>query len=112
MSIYRDHELFPFFMKLHQEGMEYIYKETLTDSERMAELEANIDRGNHKSATSKPEELKEKINRDVHYGFAVPIQKSILTKILGAMVQPCGLASRFSLTKSGERVLKDRLTHN
>ena len=45
----------------------------------MADLKANIDQGNHKSATSKPEELKEKINKDVHYGFAVPIQKSFLT---------------------------------
>ena len=66
--------------------MEYIYKERLTDSERMAKLKANIDQGNHKSATSKPAELKEKINRDVHYGFAVPIRTSVLTKILGAMV--------------------------
>ena len=42
-SIYQNHNLFPFFANLHQEGMEYIYKETLTGSERMAELKANID---------------------------------------------------------------------
>ena len=71
-NIYQNQDHFPFFAKLHQEGMEYMYKETLTDSERMAKLKANIDQGNHKSETSKPEELQEKVNRDGHYGFAVP----------------------------------------
>ena len=78
----------------------------------MAKLDANIKRGNHKSATSRLEDLLSKVKRDVVYGFALPVCKSIVRRIKGAMVQPCGLAAQFTLTASGLRVLKDRLTHN
>ena len=91
--------------------MEYIYKETLTDSQIMAKLEANIDTENHESATSKPEELQEKFNRDMHYNFVVPVQKSVLTKIPGAMVQLCSLSVLFSLTNTGERESYERSAH-
>lgn len=53
--------------------MEYFYKEMLSDSKRIAELEANIAQDNHKSATSRPKELLEKLLRDFKYGFAIPI---------------------------------------
>ena len=110
--IYHKHPLFNFFQRLHQRGMDYIYKRELTENERMAELDANIKRGNHKSATSRLEDLLSKVKRDVVYGFALPVCKSVVKFIKGAMVQPCGLAAQFTLTASGLRVLKDRLTHN
>jgi len=57
-------------------------------------------------------DLIEKVKRDVTYGFALPVSKSIIKFIEEAMVQPCGLASQFTLTKTGLQVLKDRLTHD
>ena len=89
-----------------------MYKKVLTDEERMAELRANLERGNHQLANLKPEKLEEKIERDVKFGFAVPIDKSIVEKIPGAMVQPCGIAVQYGLTKDGEKKLKERLTHD
>ena len=50
--------------------------------------------------------------RDVVYGFAVPVLASIVKLLPGEMVHPCGLAAQFALTRTGERVLKDRLTHD
>ena len=55
--------------------MNYKVKENLTEDERMAELEAYMLRGNHQAARRKPEKLKKKLDRDVEYGFAVPINK-------------------------------------
>ena len=46
------------------------------------------------------------------YGFAVPVLASIVKKLPRAMVQLCWLAAQFALTRTGEQVLKDRLTHD
>ena len=111
-SIYGNHDLFPFFKKVHQNGMEYKYTRELTPDEKMAELEAQLQKGNHKGAVTQEEELKKKLHRDIQYGFSVPVLKSLLKRIKGAMLQPCNLAPQFTLTKTGERVPKNRLTHD
>ena len=111
-KIYGNHDLFSFFKQVHQHGMEYKYTRELNPDEKMVELEAQLIKGNHKGATTQEEELKKKLFRDVQYGFSVPVLASILKKIKGAMLQPCNLAAQFSLTETGERVLKKRLTHD
>ena len=92
--------------------MEYKYKRELTPDEKMAELKAQLQKGNHKGTVTQEEELKKKLHRDVQYGFSVPVLKSALMKIKGAMLQPCNLADQFGLTETGERIPKKRLTHN
>ena len=92
--------------------MEYKYTRELSRDEKMVELEAQLKKGNHKGATTQEEELKKKLFRDVQYGFLVPVRASVLKKIKGTMLQPCNLAAQFSLTETGERVLKNRLTHD
>ena len=79
-AIYRKHEMLGFFTKIHQEGMEYYFDHDLTKNERVEELNANIARGNHNSAKSRPKELETKINRELTYGFALPIWASNITK--------------------------------
>ena len=49
--------------------MEYFYKEMLSDSDQMTELETNIAWENQKSATSKPREFLEKLLTDVKYNM-------------------------------------------
>ena len=110
--IFGKQDLFPFFAKVHKRGMSYELKEELTEDERMAELEAQLLRGNHLQATQQPEKLKEKVHFDVKCGFAVPVGKLVVPKIKEAMVQPCNLADQFTLTDTGERVNKKRLTHD
>ena len=65
MSIYWQHELLPFCLGLHQNGMEFIYSKELTDYEKIVEIEANIAQGNHRLATGRPTELKTKLSREV-----------------------------------------------
>ena len=111
-SIYRQHELFSFFKVMHQKGMEYIFKRDLTEDERMAELEANIARGNHASAKSQPKELERKVDREVTYGFALPVWLSAIPRIPRSLLQACGLVTQSSLSETGERIEKSRLTHD
>ena len=49
--------------------MGYFYKEMLSDSDQMTELETNIAWENQKSATSKPREFLEKLLTDVKYNM-------------------------------------------
>ena len=86
-SIYRHHDTFPFFSSVHQLGMQYESTQLLSNDERMAELNANLARGNHRSATERPDILEEKLGRDVKFGFAVSVWASSLWDIAGTMVQ-------------------------
>lgn len=81
-SIYGNHDLFPFFSGIRQRGIGYMYKKTLTKDEQMAELGANLERGNHQLAKSKPEKFEEKVGRDVKYTFVVPFHKLAVEKSL------------------------------
>ncbi|OEU10297.1 hypothetical protein FRACYDRAFT_247237 [Fragilariopsis cylindrus CCMP1102] len=98
LSVFGRHPNFEFFE---------IYQD-----ERMAELEAQVLRGNHKSATSDPEGTDKMTGKDVKKGFSLPFPASIVTKIKQALVQPAGKVSQHSLTATGSRMLKDRLTHD
>ena len=46
-KIFREHSNCPFFECLHQRGMDYIFHCNFTKSERMAELDQQIEQGNH-----------------------------------------------------------------
>ena len=78
----------------------------------MAELKAQMIQRNHQAAQKKPEELKKKLDRDVEYGFAAPINKRVVRKIPGLAVHTCNLNPQFTLTETGKRVEKDKLTYD
>jgi hypothetical protein len=61
---------------------------------------ANIARGNHKSATDHQDYLVRLLDRDVKYGFAMPIPKPAVHKLKGAMVQPAGVTSQFTILEN------------
>ena len=106
------HPHFPFFRKILTHGMDYSVVEDLTPKEQFEELHANLLRGNHKSATSDPETTKSQLHKDVKHGFSMPFPADQVQKLVGAQVQPCGLARQFALQADGSRVLKSRLTHD
>ena len=87
--------------------MHYAFTRLLSDNERIAELDVNIARVNHQSATKRPKILEEKLERDVKFGFSVPVWASSLLDMPGIMVQACGLAVQHALEG-----IKYRLTHN
>jgi hypothetical protein len=92
--------------------MSYFFSSEIPDEVRRTELEKQMTRGNHKSATSNPEVAEKALGTDVRHGFALPLPAATVRKIPGAMIQPCGLVSQFSLQADGSRKLKHRLTHD
>lgn len=111
-QIYDDHPNFEFFRSILQSGMNYFFSRELTPNERKEELAANIERGNHKSALDNAAKTKSLLLRDVKYGFSLPVSPSVVPKIHGSMVEPCGLVHQHTLLPDGTRVLKQRLTQD
>jgi hypothetical protein len=111
-SIFGGHPNFGFFRDTLHSGMDYFFEYELSEEQRILELEANLERGNHKSSNLEPDITEKEVFKDVQHGFAFPFPRDIIRKLKGAMVQPCGLASQFALKADGSRVQKHRLTHD
>ena len=62
--------------KMFSHGFDYVLKRELTEAERVAEVEAQLERGNHKSATKNQEEVQRTmLAGDVKHSFGLPIQE-------------------------------------
>jgi hypothetical protein len=106
------HPNFPFFKQVLANGMDFYFDQALSETERLAELDEIIVRGNHKSAQENEDDVKRLLQKDVHHGFSLPVTPEIVRKLKGAMVQPAGLALQFALLEDGSRVPKRRLTQD
>jgi hypothetical protein len=111
-GIFSDHPNYGFVRNMVERGMDYVLTTELDEGQRILEMEANITRGDHKSASGHQDHLVRLLDRDVKYGFAMPIPKLSVHKLKGAMVQPAGVTSQFTILENGSRTKKQRLTHD
>jgi hypothetical protein len=111
-KILGEHPNFPKLDKILSNGMDYRFKTELPECTRSEELAAIIERGNHKSAESRAEHVAKALGKDVRHGFSLPILPATVLKIKGTMAQPLGMAEQLTLTESGERIPKFRLTQD
>ena len=111
-AVFGRHPNFDFFSEILTNGMDYHFDFDLTEDERMAELEANLERGNHNSAKDDEEVLIKMAYKEVKHGFMVPVSVEIVKEIKNAMVQAVGIVSQWTINAKGERVVKKRLTHD
>jgi hypothetical protein len=106
------HPNFPELSEIVTTGMPYRYEVELSEEERVTELTAMLERGNHKSAKDEPAEVSKLLLKDVTHGFSMPVLPSIIPKLMKALVQPFGMAKQTTLTELGERQVKYRLTQD
>jgi hypothetical protein len=111
-KILGQHPNFAFFSEVLVNGMDYRFKEELSEDERKAELDAMILRGNHQSVKEDSAEVAKLLAKDVLHGFSLPISPDVVTGMPKAMVQPAGVVKQFSLQEDGSRILKRRLTQD
>ena len=102
-KIIGNHPHFDYLKKVFEGGMDYEFSSEVTEDERKEELQAQLERGNHQSALKESDRIAELLNKDVKHGFCLPLPVESVGRIKGAMVQPCGIVSQFTLTASGER---------
>lgn len=84
----------------------------VSDADRVDSLLANLKRGNHKSATERPDTLRALLLDDVVHGFSLPIPKECIPDLPGAEAAPMGLTAQHTISETGEIIPKDRLTHD
>jgi hypothetical protein len=106
-AILGNHPYYNDFKPFLSQGVDFVFTEEITEEVRVEELEANLERGNQQEET-----LSKLLAKDVKHGFAVPLCKGAVRSIPGAMVQPCGITSQFTLEPNGSRAVKKRLTHD
>ena len=106
------HRHFKLLEDLLRNGMSYFYKVELTEAERVDELNAILQRGNHKSATNESKQVSLLLEKDVTHGFSVPVPVDTIRLIPGAAVQPLGMAVQQTLDENGEPKTKFRLTQD
>jgi hypothetical protein len=109
-EIFSDHRNYGFVRNMVEWGMDYVFTTELDEGQRVLEMEANIAMGDHKSASEHQYHLVRILDRDVKYGFTMPIPKLAVHKLKGAMVQPAGVTSQFTILENGSRTKKQRLT--
>jgi len=106
------HPQFGYLKEMFQSGFDYFVLRELTDDERLQELSAQIERGNHKSATQSQDEVTAMLLGDVKRGFILPLRADDVRRLRGSLVQPCGLVRQFGIQSDGTRKLKSRMTHD
>ena len=95
-------------------GIDYPFKEEIDEAERRRMLEANIARGNHKSAL-KPEDrhhVTKLMRSDVELGYAIPVTIECVRNLKDAEVYPIGLQSQLTIDAEGNVIPKKRATHD
>ena len=106
------HPNFEYLRGILENGFEYILSRELSEAERRRELEAQLERGNHRSAIDNEEEIQQLLEGDVKYGFVLPFSASEINNIKGVQLQPGGMVRQMSLKADGSRKPKTRFTHD
>ena len=111
-TLFGPHPNWAFFLETLTTGMDYHFVRHLTEGERRTELQAMLDRGNHKSANDHRDKVRRLLEKDVTHGFSFVFDPAAIPQIPSAMVQPLGVVEQFTLTATGDRTLKHRLTQD
>ena len=102
------HPLWPRIESLLVDGSNWALK-GISETDRAESVRSNVERGNHKSASDRPEILRELMLDDVAHGFTLPVPLSALDLIPDTSV---GIAAQSTINEWGEIVPKDRPTHD
>jgi len=106
------HPGFAYLEAMLTSGFDYHLERELTEQERMLEVKAQLERGNHKSAMQNMEEVRTLLSGDVRRGFVLPIRANAILNVKGLHLQPGGMVRQLSLKADGSRHPKSRFTHD
>ena len=112
-SLFQKHKLWPKMQAIVDKGITYQLN-SITEKERRADLKHMIARGNHKSASSPDNinSLLQNYDKEVSYGWMLPVTIESTKKIKGAGVIPVGVAKQLTIDDKGKRKTKFRTTHD
>ena len=108
------HEDWNLFKDIVAKGCDYQLLDNLDESTRKEDLNAMLQRGNHKSAksTENAPALSKAFAKEVSRGWLLPITIESTTKIKNLSVIPLGVATQATIDEFGNRIPKKRVTHD
>lgn len=108
-----DHSKWPKLKSIILHGANYPL-DPITEIERKKDIEFHLQRGNHKSATSQEglKSINKAYDKEVKFGWQVPILPSIIKNIKNACITPLGIAEQWSFNELNQRIKKQRVTHD
>ena len=109
--IFQGHPLWPRFRESLHIGASYPL-EPIAEEDRLSDLVAAIEYGNHKSARVQGAMLIGILEKEVSKGWQLPLPIDRLTEIPRCVVGPLGVAHQETIDALGQRVPKDRVTHD
>ena len=107
------HSKWPKLKSIILHGTDYPL-DPITEKERLEDIEFHIQRGNHKSATSSAGllSINKAYDKEVKFGWQVPILPSIIKHIKHACIAPLGIAEQWSFNEKNQQIKKQRVTHD
>ena len=84
----------------------------ICDDDRRADLDANANRGNHKSALAHEDRITTMLKDEVARGWQLILPKEALPTIPNGVLAPLGIVEQDTINEYGEIVPKWRLTHD
>ena len=85
-----DHPTCKHLAETFTQGMDHWFKDEISREELVEERKAQLERGNHKSATDNETELKKMLGEEVKCGFSLLLEPSEMENMDGAEVQIMG----------------------
>jgi hypothetical protein len=94
------HPLWPKFQERISNGAEFPLREI---ADRIADVHANLTRGNHKSAQGHEARLIDMLKEEVEQGWQLPLPRSAALMIKGCEVAPLGMVAQTTIDKKETR---------
>jgi len=105
------HPLWPRFSACVQDGAAFPLRD-ISDSDRLRAVQANLARGNHKSAQIHEQKLISMLKDEVERGWQLLLPKEAALEIPGCEIAPLGMVVQSTIDERGNPKEKLRLTHD
>jgi hypothetical protein len=107
----RYHPLWPRVSIWLSTGVQYPLR-PLPEKDRKLDLQANLDRGNHQSATYNKQRLTEMLKDEISHGWQLILSCEAALQIPNAVLAPLSLVEQDTINEFGEIFPKWRLIHD
>ena len=109
--ILANHPLWPRTNAILTQGCS-VQLDDMDESTAQEDVSLGLQRGNHKGALHQKRDLQSLLEKDLHHGYALPINEETAKKIVGGAWAPLNIQEQWSINEKGERIRKKRLTHD
>ena len=110
-EIYKNHPCWDRMRNILLHGSDWPL-EPITEEQRAADVDEALSFGNHKGAQTRSNELAELVEKDVRFGYALPLPVRVAKALPGVLFAPMNIMDQNSIDDCGRIIEKTRLTHD